>query len=228
MYRLLIIVLIICVFLIGCASHPVINPHLPAPGKIKKGYAVSLENVAPYLWYRVGVNDKSELGIRVGMPIYGTGLDYSRVVYNKDNKWDMINFAWSLNPNSNFDFTYYKFKTKKADDGFLRSRWFGIRAMIIPNGITNGSSNRFGFLIGSQRNPRWGMEFGYFHDPTSIPFSDILNLKWDNSSNNLPERYKKKPIKDEMTGFPSEYSRLTGLTFSLFFDLDAPKKKTKK
>ena len=66
--------------------------------------------------------------------------------------------------------------------------------MIIPNGITNGSSNRFGFLIGSQRNPRWGMQFGYFHDPTSIPFGDILNLKWDNSSNKCFAGYTLRPL----------------------------------
>ena len=29
----------------------------------------------------------------------------------KDNKWDLINLAWSLNPNYNIDATYYKFKT---------------------------------------------------------------------------------------------------------------------
>ena len=67
--------------LFGCASHPIINPHLPKAGKSKKGYALSIENVAPVMWYRVGISDKSELGLRIGLPIYGTGLDYSRVVY---------------------------------------------------------------------------------------------------------------------------------------------------
>ena len=50
------------------------------------------------MWYRVGISDKSELGLRIGLPIYGTGLDYSRVVYNKENKWDMINFALVIKP----------------------------------------------------------------------------------------------------------------------------------
>jgi len=31
-------------------------------------------------------------------------------------------------------------------------------------------------------------------------------------------------MKDNNSGFPSEFSRLTGLSFSIFFDLDAPKK----
>ena len=53
-------------FLTGCASHPVINPHLPEPGKSKKGYALSVENVAPYVWYRRGVSDKVKLVFALG------------------------------------------------------------------------------------------------------------------------------------------------------------------
>ena len=52
--------------LFGCASHPIINPHLPKAGKSKKGYALSIENVAPVMWYRIGISDKSELGLRIG------------------------------------------------------------------------------------------------------------------------------------------------------------------
>ena len=107
--------------LLSCASHPTINPHLPEAGKSKKGYALSIENVAPVMWYRIGISDKSELGLRIGLPIYGTGLDYSRIVYNKENKWDMINLAWSLNPNSNIDFTYYKFRTKKSANELMKN-----------------------------------------------------------------------------------------------------------
>ena len=209
----------------GCASHPTINPHLPEPGKVKKGYALSTENVFPYLWIRKGLTDKSEIGFRVGLPIYGTGIDYSRVVYQKENKWDLINLAWSLNPNFNFDATYYKFKTKKGNDGFLKSRWWGLRGMFIQNGITNHASNRLGILMGFQGNARWGMEFGYFHDPTSMPITELLNPKWDPTAEGVSPRFADKPMKDSATGFPSEYSRFTGLSISIFFDLDAPKKK---
>ena len=212
-------------FLFGCASHPTINHHLPEPGKVKKGYALSTENVFPYLWIRKGLTDKSEIGFRVGLPIYGTGIDYSRVVYQKENKWDLINLAWSLNPNFNFDATYYKFKTKKGNDGFLKSRWWGLRGMFIQNGITNHASNRLGILMGFQGNARWGMEFGYFHDPTSMPITELLNPKWDPTDEGVSPRFNDKPMKDSATGFPSEYSRLTGLSISIFFDLDAPKKK---
>ena len=130
------------ILLVSCASHPTINPHLPEAGKVKKGYALSSENVVPYLWIRKGLSNKSEIGFRVGLPVYGSGIDYSRVVYKKDNKWDLINLAWSLNPNYNIDATYYKFKTKKGNDGFLKSRWWGLRGMIIQNGITNHTITR--------------------------------------------------------------------------------------
>ncbi len=211
-------------FFCSCASHPVVNPHLPEPGKSMKGYALSLENVTPFLWYRVGVSDKTELGLRIGLPIYGSGIDLSRLLYKKKNKWDMLNLAWSLNPNYNLDITYYKFKTKKTDNGFNKSRWLGFRMMSIQRGVTGGTSNRFGFLYGMQPSPRWGLEFGYFHDPSSIPLKDIFNSKWDPLSNQNNERYSNKPIKDKSSGLPSEFSRLTGLSFSVFFNLDAPKK----
>ena len=209
----------------SCASHPIVNPHLPEAGKVKKGYALSVENIAPFLWYRVGVSDKSEIGFRFGLPIYGSGVDYSRLLYKKKNKWDMFNLAWSLNPNYNVDATYYKFKTKKTDTDFLKSRWLGFRMMSIQKGITGGTSNRFGFLFGIQSNPRWGLELGYFHDPSSIPITDIFNPKWDPFTDQNHDRYSKKPIKDKSSGLPSEFSRMTGLSFSIFFDLDAPKKK---
>jgi len=211
-------------FFHACSSHPVINPHLPEPGKVKKGYALSMENIAPYLWYRVGISDKSEVGVRFGLPIYGSGLDYSRVLYKKKNKWDMLNLAWSVNPNYNLDATYYKFKTKKTDTDFLKSRWTGLRMMSIQKGITGHTSNRFGLLFGFQSNPRWGMEFGYFHDPSAIPVTDLFNPNWDPLAENNIDRFSNKPMKDKNSGFPSEFSRLTGLSFSIFFDLDAPKK----
>ena len=129
-----------------------------------------------------------------------------------------------MNPNYNIDATYYKFKTKKGNNGFLKSRWWGLRAMIIQNGITNHNSNRLGILMGFQGNPKWGMEFGYFHDPTSMPITEIFNPKWNPTAEGVSPRFIDKPLKDSATGFPSEYSRLTGLSLSIFFDLGAPKK----
>ena len=69
------------------------------------------------------------------------------------------------------------------------------------------------------------MEFGYFHDPTSMPITELLNPKWDPTAEGVSPRFADKPMKDSTTGFPSEFSRLTGLSLSIFFDLDAAKKK---
>ena len=105
--------LIIAIILSSCASHPRVGSQRMAEGDVEYGYAFSVENVLPYLWYRKGISKRSDIGVRVGLPIYGSGLDYSRLLYEKDNKWDMLNLAWSLNPNYNFDFTYYKFRQRK-------------------------------------------------------------------------------------------------------------------
>ena len=69
------------------------------------------------------------------------------------------------------------------------------------------------------------MEIGYFHDPTAIPFTEILNTKWDPLSEDNFDRFSKKPVTDKDSGFPSEFSRITGFSLSIFFDLDASKKK---
>ena len=93
-------------FIVGCASHPVVHP-----GSLKKneqvwGYALAAENIFPVVWFRKGLDQNTELGYRLGLPIYGTGIDLSRVVMRKENAWDVMNFAWSYNPNRNFDITY--------------------------------------------------------------------------------------------------------------------------
>ena len=85
-------------FLIGCASHPVVHP-----GTLKKneqvwGYALAAENVLPVVWFRKGLDQNTEIGYRIGLPIYGTGIDLSRTVMRRENAWDVMNFAWSYNP----------------------------------------------------------------------------------------------------------------------------------
>ncbi len=105
--------LLIIMILNGCASHPRVATKRMEVGEVEYGYAFSIENIFPYLWYRKGVSERSDVGFRVGLPIYGSGVDYSRLLYEKENKWDMLNIGWSLNPNSNYDVTYYKFKQGK-------------------------------------------------------------------------------------------------------------------
>ena len=96
--------------------------------------------------------------------------------------------------------------------------------MSIQNGITKNSSNRLGFLMGFQSNPKWGIEFGYFHDPNSLPLTQIFNPKYDPKATDTPVRFNDKLLRDSETGVPSDYSRRTGLALSIFIDLDAPKK----
>ncbi|MDP7127368.1 MAG: hypothetical protein QGI00_07065, partial [Candidatus Marinimicrobia bacterium] len=64
-------------FLIGCAAHPTVAHKTLQKGESYYGYSLSLENVFPVLYYRYGVSNQSDVGVRLGLPIYGSGLDYS-------------------------------------------------------------------------------------------------------------------------------------------------------
>ncbi|SVA45352.1 uncharacterized protein METZ01_LOCUS98206, partial [marine metagenome] len=157
--------LLIIMILNGCASHPRVATKRMEVGEVEYGYAFSIENIFPYLWYRKGISDRSDIGLRVGLPIYGSGLDYSRLLYEKENKWDMLNIGWSLNPNSNYDVTYYKFKhgKNKKNQQNPSSTWMGIRFMYIPNGISDKTSSRIGLLFGRNSGKKISFELGYYH-----------------------------------------------------------------
>ena len=90
----------------------------------------------------------------------------------KENAWDVMNFAWSYNPNRNFDITYYRFNEKtgglfskmmKKKKSSSSVSWKGTRFMLIPEGITpdNKSSMRVGFLRGGKISEKFGYEIGY-------------------------------------------------------------------
>jgi len=219
------LLIIFIIFILGgCATHPTVSTTPMAQGEKRYGWSWSAENVFPYLWYRYGLSDKDDIGIRVGPAIYGTGFDYSRILYTKDNKWDVMNLAWSLNPNYNTDFTYYKFKQRvNKDDTPGAISWWGLRMMYIAKGITGGSSSRIGFLLGGQPNDRWGYEIGYNHDFSSMPITNIFDFKWNDTVKNdvnLKRRYGDKPHTDPASGLPTEYSRLTGISFRVFVNLE--------
>jgi len=186
-----------------------------AVGDVEYGYAFSVENVFPYLWYRKGISKRSDIGVRVGLPIYGSGLDYSRLLYEKENKWDMLNLAWSMNPNSNFDFTYYKFRQRqnKKTGALGGTAWTGIRFMHIPKGISDKTSTRIGFLIGGKPGSKLSYEVGYFHDFSSMPISDIFNSSYVQEG-----RFTEFPHTTKF-GIPSEHSRITGFSLQVFFNL---------
>ena len=219
------LLIIFIIFILGgCATHPTVSTTPMVQGEKRYGWSWSAENVFPYLWYRYGLSDKDDIGIRVGPAIYGTGFDYSRILYTKDNKWDVMNLAWSLNPNYNTDFTYYKFKQRvNKDDTPGAISWWGLRMMYIAKGITGGSSSRIGFLLGGQPNDRWGYEIGYNHDFSSMPITNIFDFKWNDTVKNdvnLKRRYGDKPHTDPASGLPTEYSRLTGISFRVYVNLE--------
>jgi hypothetical protein len=188
-----------------------------AEGDVEYGYAFSVENVFPYLWYRKGISKRSDIGVRVGLPIYGSGLDYSRLLYEKENKWDMLNLAWSLNPNYNFDFTYYKFRQRqnKKTGALGGTAWTGIRFMHIPEGISDKTSTRIGFLFGGKPGSKLSYEIGYFHDFSSMPISDLFNSDFEAEEG---DRFSEFPHTTKF-GLPSENSRITGFSLQVFFNL---------
>ena len=228
----IILFITITLLFIGCASHPIVHP-----GSLKKneqvwGYAISAENVFPVMWFRKGLDQKTEIGYRIGLPIYGTGIDLSRTVMRKENSWDVMNFAWSYNPNRNIDVTYYRFKERKSVS------WKGARFMLIPEGINpdNRSSIRIGFLRGGKISEKFGYEFGYYHDFNSMLLSKVFDSKWNitgddwKNSTRLDSSYNGRyDDYDPMypgggSGSPSEYSRATGFSFQLFYYLGRYKK----
>lgn len=204
----------------GCATHPHVSTSRMKAGETHRGFVFSLENVFPYYFHRIALTDQSTLGFRVGIPIYGSGIDYSRILTTRDRRWDLLNLAWSFNPNSNIDATYYKFyQGKPKKDKSPSVFWWGLRGMYIPKGIMGRTSSRVGGLIGYQFSNGKGFEFGYFHDPTAMPISQVFSpsWRWDDPLNK--PRYGDNPHIDPVSGLPSEYSRLTGLSFQFFLTL---------
>ncbi|MBC8216265.1 MAG: hypothetical protein H8E64_07120 [Candidatus Marinimicrobia bacterium] len=209
----------------GCATHPAVGTGRMEKGETQYGYAIAAENIPfPYLWYRYGINDVSNVGVRVGVPIYGSGIDYSRLLYSRKDRWDVLNVALSVNPNYNMDMTYYKFREREKNGKTILS-WFGIRGMYIRKGISGGQSSRIGLLLGGKPG-RIGYEIGYFHDFNSMPITSLFDPTWKNDSPENIVRYGDTPhnIKS-FYGLPSEYSRLTGISIQVFFTLVSDKKK---
>ncbi|MFQ6608313.1 MAG: hypothetical protein ACE5EE_07225 [Fidelibacterota bacterium] len=223
-YRvLLFLVVSFTFFLIGCAAHPTVAHRTLKKGESYYGYSLSLENVFPVLYYRYGVSDQSDVGVRLGLPIYGSGLDYSRVLFEEGGKRDMINVGWSLTPNSSFDFTYYKFSQNKKRKSI--TTFWGLRGMVIPKGLNGGQSTRLGVLLGSYSGDKFGYEIGYFHDFASMPITEVFSSSFDYAdTTQWGKRFLDYPPVSE-GGLPTEYSRLTGLSVRVSFNLSARKEK---
>jgi len=209
--------LLTILFLGGCAAHPTISPIPLKKGEVFTGITLSMENVLPMFVYRKGLSESSDFGVRIGLPIYGTGIDYSRVVYFRKNAYDILNFAFSITPNSNFDMTYYS--VKRLSGKPQNSYYTGFRAMVIPHGINDQRSVRVGFLVGLNFSRKVGIEMGYFHDlDKGQPIEYLFSPK--------PHNDPKYPAVTEY-GFPTENSRLAGLSFQLSFNTKVFQKKSK-
>ena len=128
--NLIILFLATLIWASGCASHPSIQPHLAEEGKTEMGFSLALENVIPVVWYRRGLNKNTDVGLRIGIPLSGTGIDINRVLFRNDRKWDVLNLAWSFNPNSNYDLTYMKFSRAKKEKRGIDNDIYFIRCKL--------------------------------------------------------------------------------------------------
>jgi hypothetical protein len=129
----------------------------------------------------------------------------------------MLNLAWSLNPNYNFDFTYYKFRQRqnKKTGALGGTAWTGIRFMHIPKGISGKTSTRIGILIGGKPGSKLSYEIGYYHDFSSMPISYLFKSDFEAEEG---DRFSEFPHTTKF-GIPSENSRITGFSLQVFFNL---------
>ncbi len=217
--RNLTLIFLIMVLWMGCASHPPVLPQTPVKGEVNTGFSFALENVIPVIWWRYGINRYTDIGFKLGIPISGTGIDINRILSKREKRWDVLNLAYSLSPNSSFDFTYYMFKGSKRKEKTnpYNIGWTGFRGMIIPNGSYRNKNSeidtsvRFGFLFGRRFGYRWGFEAGYFHD---------FRAGFDAENPDYPH-------KNPENSWPTQFSKGAGLSTQLFLYLGQAKKKKK-
>jgi len=167
------------VTLISCTSHPVVAPEPVKPGETYRGVVFSAENVLPQFVYRKGVNERSDIGLRVGMlPIFGSGLDMTIVLRDEGKRLHTVNFAGTYAEQSSFEATYYNVKKSprksrvkvegqtfiKTDSTVANYRYLGLRYAHYLEGFWGEPKHLFGFLYGLNFKKNWGLEFGYFHD----------------------------------------------------------------
>lgn len=203
--RRIVLIIFCLLFIIGCASHPTIRPIPLKAGETYSAVTFSFENVLPVFVYRKGLSDVSDFGLRIGLPIYGSGIDYSRVVFQRGNFCDILNFGFSISPNSSLDMTYYTVRRLPAKP--QNTLYSGFRTMYIPHGISGKESLRVGGLVGINFGQKVGIELGYFHDlDKGQPVEYLFSME--------PHNDQHFPAITDF-GLPSEHSRLVGLSLQL-------------
>ena len=96
------IFIILILFTVGCSSHPPVLPQIPVKGETNTGFSFSAENLIPVIWWRHGLNKYTDIGLKIGIPWSGTGIDINRVLKKRDRRWEVLNLAYSVSPNSSF------------------------------------------------------------------------------------------------------------------------------
>jgi hypothetical protein len=205
----LVVAIFTTIFYLGCAAHSSVADHTLEKGEKYAGYTLSTENVFPVLFYRYGISDVSDIGLRLGVPIYGSGLDYSRTLFEQGKKRDVVNVGWSYTPNSNYDFTYYKFRDGKQEGS-----------------AASGQSTRIGILMGMFLKSKLGIEAGYFHDFSSMPLTKIYVPSWDEyiKQEENQAKYGRFTVPHVSPGgWPTQHSRLVGLSLRVTFPFGGEK-----
>ena len=206
-------------FLIGCAGHPTISPNPLKKGESYTAFNYSVESGVPSYVYRKGITNLTDIGIRIGLPFYGSGVDLSRLLIQNGDTYYILNlgYSWALNPS--YDFTLYRMTKVRRRPGLIT--YYGMRGMMIPNGILERESMRMGFILGNYTIGKWGYEIGYFHDFSSMPLSELTNADYEPEDTYID-------FPHTFNGMPSEYSRMTGLSFRINVPLDEKKIRVKK
>ena len=153
------------------------------------GFSFSVENVMPTIWWRYGLNNYTDIGFKLGIPISGTGIDINRLLMKKERRWDMLNLAYSISPNSSLDLTYYMFKVHKKEKlSFLESLY-----LVVQNANENFKKNLWEKNEGKALALTYLKERGF--DDEIINFFEIgysLNEKSHYSNQAIKEGYSKK------------------------------------
>ena len=215
-----ILVLANILLLIGCAGHSTISPDPLKKGESYYAFNYSLETGVPSYVFRKGITNLTDFGVRIGLPLYGSGMDISRILTKEGDTYYLLNvgYSWALNPG--YDFTLYRMTKIKRRPGLIT--YYGLRGMMIPDGISNRESIRIGFILGNYTIGKWGYEIGYFHDFSSMPLADLTSFEVYKPEGS----YVKFP--HSINGFPSEHSRMTGLSVRINIPLNEKQVRIKK